>query len=156
MDEIFRFLFLQPPAPGKPVTVTPSAAFAADPAQAQDAPNRKAALKGVAAQLVSSARGVGKLADLTLGAALIATQEALAALDDPTSEQATEAVKTAFGKPPGQVAGSPDFAKDRDRLADNLLAAKLLSRDHAVEARQMEALLRLMALMIGSRRTTPT
>jgi SAM-dependent methyltransferase len=39
------------------------------------------------------------------------------------------------------------WPKDRDRLADNLLAAKLLSRGHAVEARQMEALLRLMALI---------
>lgn len=147
MDEIFRFLFLRPPAPGKAVTVTPSAAFATELAQAHNSPNRKAALKAAAGKLVSSGRGVGKLADLALGNALVAAQEALAPLDDVKPEQLAEIVKTAFGKPPGQIVGTAEFTKDRERLADNLLAAKLLSRDGAVEARQMEALLRLMVVI---------
>jgi hypothetical protein len=147
MDEIFRFLFLRPPAPGTPVTVRPSLEFAKDLAAADGAQDRKAALKLAAAKLVSSPRGITNLTDLGMGAALLATQTALAKLEDPTSDQVSAAVQTAFGNPPAQVANAQEFAKDRDRLSDNLLAAKLLSRDESVEARQIEALLRLMEII---------
>ncbi|HEY7665396.1 MAG TPA: hypothetical protein VH934_19945 [Xanthobacteraceae bacterium] len=147
MDEIFRFLFLRPPAPAAAVTVQPSVNFARELASADTASNRKEAQKAVAATLVASARNVGALTDLGIGKELVALETALADIQDPTPAQVTKAIKDVFGKTPAQVAKLPAFAQDRDRLSDNLIAAKLLSRDGPVEAKRLEALLRLMALI---------
>ena len=147
MDEVFRFLFLRPPAPGAPVTVQPSADFARELAAADSAANRKEAQKAAAAKLIASPRNIGALSDLGIGSQLIAFEAALAGLLDPTPAQVTKAVKDIFGKTSAQVVKLPAFAQDRDRLSDNLIAAKLLSRDGTVEAKRLEAALRLMALI---------
>ncbi len=147
MDEVFRFLFLRPPAPGAPVTVQPSADFARELAAANSAANRKEAQKAAAAKLIASPRNIGALSDLGIGSQLIAFEAALAGLLDPTPAQVTKAVKDIFGKTSAQVVKLPAFAQDRDRLSDNLIAAKLLSRDGTVEAKRLEAALRLMALI---------
>ena len=147
MDEVFRFLFLRPPAPGAPVTVQPSADFARELAAADSAANCKEAQKAAAAKLIASPRNIGALSDLGIGSQLIAFEAALAGLLDPTPAQVTKAVKDIFGKTSAQVVKLPAFAQDRDRLSDNLIAAKLLSRDGTVEAKRLEAALRLMALI---------
>lgn len=61
-DEIFRFLFLRPPAPGAPVPVSASKYFAKDLAAADAARDRKTALKATADKFISSARGITDLA----------------------------------------------------------------------------------------------
>jgi hypothetical protein len=150
MNEVMRFLLLRPPEPGNPVVVRPSKPFADELAQAHQAPDRRAALKEVAGKLVSSARGLKALTNLSQGTQLLAAQAELAekaAAGEVAANDVGKAVKDAFGKPAAQVVKAPEWAADRDQLADNLLAAKLLSRDGEVEARSMEALLRLIALI---------
>ncbi len=146
MDEVFRFLFLRPPAPGTSVTVEPSAEFAKQLAGNGGAPS-KDTQKAAAAALVGSPRNVSSLTDLGLGSQLVALQKALAAIASPTLAQLNKAVKDAFGKAPPAVVKMRSFSGDLSRLSDNLIAAKLLSRDGGLEAKLIEAALRLMALL---------
>jgi hypothetical protein len=152
MDEVFRFMFLRPPVPASPVVVNPSQPFAASLQQAQAAADRRAALKAAATQVVQT-RGVDNLSDLHFGLQLVAVESALGNLAPPSSQnpigkQVFNAIKAAFGnKTPTQVVALPDFVEDRERLADNLLAAKLLSRDSGLPARRLESLLRIIAVI---------
>ena len=147
MNEVFRFLFLRPPAPGTPIAVNPSQEFAKDLSVAAGSADRKQALKAASARLMSSGRGLTKFSDLNFGAGLVAAQAALASLDDPAPDKTRDAIKHALGKTPGQLMNDGKIAGDRDRLSDNLIAAKLLSQDGGVEARQIEALLRVIDLI---------
>jgi hypothetical protein len=147
MNEIFRFLFLRPPAPGAAVDVTPSPEFGKALAGAGSGTDRRAGLKAAASQFLASGHALDDLESLKLGDELLALQAKLLALDDPDQKAAADAVKDVFGKEPGAVAKSPDFASDRERLADNLIAAKLLSRDGRVEAKRIESLLRVIDLV---------
>ncbi|GAB3002041.1 hypothetical protein [Saccharothrix stipae] len=147
MEEIFRFLLLHPPAPATAVDVLASDDFAAALAEAHDAPDSKTALKTAAARLVANERGLTDLGKLANATALWHTERALRGTDAPTRADVEQAVADGFGEPPSQVVEAPAFTADRELLSDNLIAAKLLSRDGAVEARTMEDLLRLMAVI---------
>lgn len=144
MDEVFRFLFLRPPAPGVPLVVQPSDAFAKDLKEAESARDRKEALKRAASKMVESDRGLARLEDLELGEKLLQALRSIGSEEDPSPERVEKIVREIFGTKPTQLVTAAEFAKDSARLGDNLLAAKLLSRDTSVEARLMESILRLM------------
>ncbi|HEY7619204.1 MAG TPA: hypothetical protein VH834_05490 [Solirubrobacteraceae bacterium] len=147
MDEIFRFLFLRPPDVGSAVTVTPSQDFGKQLAAADTANDRKAAFKRAAGALVGSARGLQSIDELAVGAGLTAVAAALEADEAPDRNDLVDAVEAQFGMGPVDLVKDDRFAADKERLADNLIAAKLLSSDGAVTARRLESLLRLMTLI---------
>jgi hypothetical protein len=147
MDEIFRFLFLRPPDVGAAVPVNPSPGFAADLEEANSAEDRRAALKRAAAALIATERGIAAIEELTLGAGLLALASAIEELDEPDPCNVGDAIQEIFERPASELVAADEFQTDRERLADNLIAAKLLSADGAVEARTIEALIRLMELI---------
>jgi hypothetical protein len=156
MNEIFRFLFLRPPAPGTALDVVPSSAFGKDLAAAGASSNRRSALKAAANKLLASSEAIGNFDTLALGEKLLGFEQKLSELENPAPSYVSTAIKDAFGATASTVVANPDFAKDRDRLSDNLIAAKLVSRDGDVEAKRIEALLRLMDLISRIAAKDPT
>jgi len=147
MNEIFRFLFLRPPAPGAPLQVNPSETLAKALSEAGGAADRRASLKAAATKFLSSGGEIDDLSALKLGDKLAALESDLLGLKDPQPAAVKTAIQHAFSASAQTVAKGDDFKSDRERLRDNLIAAKLLSQDGPVEARRMESLLRVMDLV---------
>ncbi|WP_045227151.1 hypothetical protein [Methyloterricola oryzae] len=78
MDEVFRFLFLRPLAPGAAASVQPSEQFGNSLQAANEARDRNVALKAAATELITSERGITSLSQLHFSNALPATETALA------------------------------------------------------------------------------
>jgi hypothetical protein len=147
MDEVFRFLFLRPPVTADPVPVVPSSAFKKELEAALNEEDVRGALKKAAAALVASARGVHSVTALSYGTALMGLDSKLGDGRGITPAQLTAAIIHAFGRTPGELVAEDDFAGNRDMIADNLIAAKLLSRDAEVSAATLEHFLRLLRLI---------
>jgi hypothetical protein len=147
MYEVFRFLFLRPPVTADPVPVVPSRAFQKELEAALSEKDVRGALKKAAAALVASARGVRVVTALSYGPALVKLDGQLGDGRGITLSQLTAAISRAFGHTPGELVTQDDFTGNRDRIADNLIAAKLLSRDAEVTAATLEHFLRLLWLI---------
>jgi hypothetical protein len=148
VNEIFRFLTLRPPAVGTPVTIAPSAGFTRALTGVSGEPDPGAARKALATRMLSSSRGLAELDDLIFGAQLLRFEQLLDTAEDPHRPELATMVQQVFDATATDVVNSESFTIDRERLSDNLLAAKLLSRDGAVPALRVEALLRLTDLLI--------
>src|SRR5262245_5168840 len=124
MNEIARLLFLRPPAPAEPVVVFPSSSFAAALDRAHRASARITELKAVATALITSPQRVGTVDDLPNGRQLETVLDQLG--ENPTAVNVADTVSAVFGHSPARVVNAASWAADRGRIADNLIAAKLL------------------------------
>jgi hypothetical protein len=155
MDEIFRLLLLRPPAPGVAMTVTPSAQFATALREANESEDPKGRRRQAATELVASARGLKTITDLVLGTKMV-TMDALITGTTPPSPSALPAViNQIFGMSPNQVIGAPEFTADRERIADNLIAAVILSADGPLSAVRLEDLLTVLVVVEATAKQDP-
>ena len=151
MSEIFRFLMMRPAEPADPVMVTPSAQYLTRIEEARQHTEGRQALREASEAIIAD-RAVGKIDDLPMAAGLLDLHAALHVLaEEPPpgnfGAAVSLAVKNHLGDTPKKVAADKDTAATREALQDLLIAAKLLSRDGAVEAVRLETALRILDLV---------
>ena len=151
MDELFRFLMLRPPEPGDPVKVDVSEKFRNAVAQAQQQYEGYEALR-VAARAISKDLEIASFDELSLAPKILRLADRLRAQPGAQNGKAGKAdlddlVEEELGDDPAAVIKSKAFAAEWERLADLLVAAKILSRDGAVPAVRIEDVLRTMDLV---------
>src|SRR4051794_21820209 len=151
MSEIFRFLMMRPPQPADPVTVTPSSKYLTRLDEARNHAEGRVALRE-ASEAVVSDYAVTSIDDLPMARALLELDRVLRGLaaDPPAGGMAaavSKAVKDLLGDTPKKVMADPATTALSDELQDLLIAAKVLSRDGAVEAVRIETALRTLDLV---------
>lgn len=152
MSEIFRFLMMRPAQPADPVVVTPSVRYLTRLDEARQHAEGRQALRD-ASEAIITERAVTSLDDLPMARGLLALDAALRALaGDPPSGSfgaaVTAAVKEHLGDTPKKIAADKDTVETKEALQDLLIAAKLLSRDGAIEAVRLETALRTIDLVL--------
>lgn len=120
MNDLFRFLLLRPAQPAEPMDVkTLAPSFAAR----GDAP---AAVKESARAYVANKGVVVSLDELKFRAVALAVAEAIGTTPMAAKDVA-ELVKKECGKKPADLIADAGFGRDEQRVADSLVAMKMLS-----------------------------
>jgi hypothetical protein len=132
--------------------VTPSQRFLTLLVEARQHAEGREALRE-ASEAIIAERAVTRLRDLPLAPRLLVLEEKLRELVSTPPKGAfaiavADAVKDALGDSAAKVAADPNTGEVREILQDLLIAAKLLSRDGAVEAVEMETALRMLDLVV--------
>lgn len=151
MSEIFRFLMMRPPQPADPVTVAPSNKYLTRLDEARQHAEGRVAVRE-ASEAVIRDHAVTSIDDLPKAGALIELDRVLRGIasDPPAGSMAaavSKAVKDTLGDTPAKVMADPAIAALSQTLQDLLIAAKVLSRDGAVEAVRLETALRTLDLV---------
>jgi hypothetical protein len=144
MEPLFRLRLLRPPVEQDPVNPSIATAQASqlqkDLAQAGSGAQPRDALQRVARAFVAGSDFIGSPAANPLSAPQAALGSALDTLEragSVSNAAVAQAIQTAFGHAPAEVAKGPDVATSMRRLRDSLLAIKLLQEEHG---RPIEAL----------------
>lgn len=125
MNDLFRFLIMRKPEsdPTAPIPLATDTALNAQLRQARSSNQPRADIEQVAAQYLASAQAVEAASSLKFGSALAKFAPGLAGVT--TVEQQNSLVLQSFGMSAVDVAKSPDFTSDAQRLSDTLLAVQL-------------------------------
>ena len=153
MDELFRFTVVRPPEPADVIEVAPSTALGRALDAARRGTDARQATKDAAAKYRAE-HGLASIDDLPAGTDLAAIGAQLRAVSPRTVDDASEVVSSTVGRDPAHVAPAPQLASARERVADELILAKLLSSDGLVASRRLEEILRALELL-GALSPTP-
>ena len=146
MFDLFRFLLVRPPqelSNDKSISSDTNTDFQRTLLNTQ----RRSQRKAIATDFIKSANFVKGFADLTHGEAFRQAWERLEASADPDIPKSTKIIKDTFAVDPKDLVGRDTFKRDRDRTADSLVAAKIVSRGTDANLRELVAVLRLITLV---------
>jgi hypothetical protein len=146
MFDLFRFILVRPPQEldeNKSISSDTKSEFQVKLSSGESRARRKT----LALEYARSSKFVKGYSDLTFGDAFRRTWEGLRAAAYPSPADAKKAVTDAFGLEPKALVERDGFRSDKERLADTLVAAKLLSRGDEARLNEVVAALRLVALI---------
>jgi hypothetical protein len=149
METLFRLALTRPPVAQAPETpsilLRQETPFQAELGEAQSGEQPREALKAVARRFIASRGFLGDPETLPVARELTALGEALDKLEGKETVShavVVQAVRTAFGKPPGDVAADRTIVVAMTALKDSLIAIKQLPEEHPRRVETMTRQLR--------------
>jgi hypothetical protein len=146
MFDLFRFILVRPPQELGEDKSIPSDTTSEFQRGLRDAP-RRLRRKSLATDFTKSARFAKGWADLTHGNAFRESWQKLQELPIPSVADAEKVITDAFDVAAKTLINRETFKNDRERAADSLVAAKLISQGDCGRLPELVAVLRLAALI---------
>ena len=146
MFDLFRFITVRPPQEQDEGSVIPSDTGSEFQQRMAGAESR-GRVKALAAEFAKSADAARGWGDFVNGESLRKVWETLSGNVDPTPEQAVKAVTDSFHLEPNALVERQTLRADRERAADTLVAAKLISRGDQSRLTEVMAVIRICALI---------
>ncbi len=126
MHDLFRFLVLRTPGPaGEVVELDVDSRLHGQLRAARQGDRPREAVREAAAVYAGSADAVTATGELQLAPRLLAFVDLVAAEDGDGLDRVAGLVERVFDRPAASVVDSPEYAVDRQRALDTLVAAKL-------------------------------
>lgn len=146
MFDLFRFITVRPPQELEKSRSIPSDTHSDFQGRLLGSSGR-AQQRSVALEFIRSPRFARGWSDLHHGEALAAAWAKLRAVPDPTPAEATAILTALFDLPPKELRERETFRTDRERAADSLVAAKVISRGNVARLPELVAAIRLADLV---------
>src|SRR5438105_10863626 len=146
MFDLFRFILVRPPQElehGRSISSDTGSDFQR---RLLDGPTR-ARRKALAMEFIRSPRYVKGFANLSHGDAFRQTAAKLEAMPAPNAVDTKKLITELFGFAPRDLIGRETFKTDRERTADSLVAAKLVSRGDSANLTELVSVMRLIAII---------
>jgi len=152
MEELFRFMLARPAqqteSEKNALLAQPSEAFYAALRTARASAEPMLALRKLAADYVASSDALHALTDLKYDVALQALYGALSSGADKNLNDLAFLIKKIFNIGPNEVVADVAFRRDRERLADTLIANAILGSEPWVPSDDAAKLLRVAAIVL--------
>ncbi|RWA97845.1 hypothetical protein [Mesorhizobium sp.] len=151
MLDLFRFVLLRPSVPVDGGSIIPSDLDSHLQQQLKE-DRREASplekMQGSADDFVSGGSFISDLGRLALDEGIRKLSDALSADLPSNRQELSSAIAAAFGMGVADLVANGDFAKDRMRLIDSLIAAKLATSPPAAPLMEIARYIRLQALIL--------